>query len=55
MLDLLGETWEPLRIDFFGGQTRSAQYRESVSELGEAPVLDDASCTRWQRPRRILR
>jgi glutathione S-transferase len=42
MLDVLGETWEPLRIDFFGGQTRTAQYRESVNELGEAPVLDDA-------------
>ena len=41
MLDLLGQPWEPVLIDFFGGQTRSVQYRESVNELGEAPVLDD--------------
>jgi glutathione S-transferase len=41
MLDVLGQPWEPVFIDFFAGQTRSAAYRESVNELGEAPVLDD--------------
>jgi glutathione S-transferase len=41
MLDVLRQPWEPVLIDFFGGQTRSAQYRESVNEMGEAPVLDD--------------
>lgn len=41
MLDVLGQPWEPVLIDFFGGQTRSAQYREDVNEQGEAPVLDD--------------
>ena len=41
MLDVLGQPWEPAFIDYFGGQTRSAQYRENVNELGEAPVLDD--------------
>jgi glutathione S-transferase len=41
MLDVLGQPWEPVFIDFFGGQTRSVQYRETVNELGEAPVLDD--------------
>ncbi len=40
-LDVLGQPWEPVFIDFFGGQIRSVQYRESVNELGEAPVLDD--------------
>jgi glutathione S-transferase len=41
MLDVLGQPWEPVLIDFFGGETRSAEYRENVNELGEAPVLDD--------------
>jgi glutathione S-transferase len=41
MLDVLGQPWEPVPIDFFSGETRSAQYRENVNELGEAPVLDD--------------
>lgn len=41
MLDVLGQPWEPVLVDYFGGQTRSAQYRENVNELGEAPVLDD--------------
>ncbi|MBE7368924.1 glutathione S-transferase family protein [Ramlibacter pallidus] len=41
MLDVLGQPWEPVFIDFFHGQTRSAEYRETVNEQGEAPVLDD--------------
>ena len=40
-LDVLGQPWEPVLIDFFAGETRSAQYRQDVNELGEAPVLDD--------------
>jgi len=40
-LDLLGQKWEPVFVDYFGGETRSPAYRESVNELGEAPVLDD--------------
>jgi glutathione S-transferase len=43
MLDVLGQPWEPVFIDFFGGQTRSAQYRENVNEMGEAPVLEDGA------------
>jgi glutathione S-transferase len=41
MLDLLGQPWEPVLVDFFQGQTRTAQYREDVNEMGEAPVLED--------------
>jgi glutathione S-transferase len=41
MLDALGQPWEPVFIDFFAGQTRSAEYRETVNEMGEAPVLED--------------
>jgi glutathione S-transferase len=43
MLDVLGQPWEPVLVDFFGGQTRSAQYRETVNEMGEAPVLEDGA------------
>jgi glutathione S-transferase len=27
MLDVLGLPWEPVFVDYFAGQTRSAQYR----------------------------
>lgn len=33
--------WEPVHVDFFNGETRSAEYRETVNEMGEAPVLVD--------------
>jgi len=41
MLDALGQPWEPVFVDYFGGQTRTVQYRESVNELGEAPEVQD--------------
>jgi glutathione S-transferase len=43
MLNLLGQPWEPILVDFFGGQTRSPEWRASVNEMGEAPVLEDGS------------
>ncbi len=33
--------WEPVHVDFFNGQARSPEYRETVNEMGEAPVLVD--------------
>ena len=33
--------WEPIHVDFFNGAVRSSEYRESVNEMGEAPVLVD--------------
>ena len=33
--------WEPVHVDFFNGAARSAEYRETVNEMGEAPVLVD--------------
>jgi glutathione S-transferase len=40
MLNLIGAEWEPVWVDFFGkGETRTAQYRETINELGEVPVL----------------
>jgi glutathione S-transferase len=40
MLNLIGAKWEPIWIDFFGsGVQRTPDYRESVNEMGEVPVL----------------
>jgi glutathione S-transferase len=40
MLNLIGADWEPVFVDFFGkGETRSAEYRTNVNEMGEVPVL----------------
>lgn len=41
MLNLMGESWEPILVDFFGGQTRDPAWRASVNETGEVPVLED--------------
>jgi glutathione S-transferase len=40
-LELSGLDWEPVFVDFFNGETRTAEYRSTVNELGEAPVLMD--------------
>jgi glutathione S-transferase len=40
MLNLIGADWEPVFVDFFEkGVQRTAEYRESINEMGEAPVL----------------
>lgn len=41
LLNALGLKWEPVFVDYFGGETRSAKYRAEVNEMGEAPVFDD--------------
>lgn len=40
-LELAGLDWEPVKVDFFSGQTRSPEYRAEVNEMGESPVLID--------------
>jgi glutathione S-transferase len=40
-LELSGLDWEPVFVDFFSGETRTPEYRATVNELGEAPVLVD--------------
>jgi len=40
-LELSGLDWEPVKVDFFGGQTRTPQYRTDVNAMGEAPVMID--------------
>ena len=32
--------WEPVFVDFMHGATREPKWRESVNEMGEAPVLE---------------
>ena len=39
MLNLVGADWQPIFVDFFNGETRTAEYRSTVNEMGEAPVL----------------
>ena len=39
-LNCAGLDWEPVLVEFFKGATREAKWRESVNEMGEAPVLE---------------
>ncbi|MEW6687833.1 MAG: glutathione S-transferase [Pseudomonadota bacterium] len=39
LMEVSGLDWAPVDVDFFGGQTRAAQWREDVNEMGEVPVL----------------
>jgi glutathione S-transferase len=40
MLNLIGADWRPVFVDFFGaGVQRTPQFRSSVNEMGEVPVL----------------
>lgn len=40
-LELSGLEWQPVFVDFFGGETRTDAYRAEVNEMGEVPVLVD--------------
>lgn len=37
-----GLAWEPVEVDFFGGQSREPDWREGVNAMGEVPVLEVA-------------
>ena len=39
MLELCRLKWEPRRVDFFNGETRTPDYRRDVNVMGEVPVL----------------
>src|SRR5579872_3468913 len=40
MLNLIAADWRPIFVDFFGkGVPRTAEYRGTVNEMGEVPVL----------------
>lgn len=38
-LSLSDLDWKPVKVDFFGGETRTPEYRTNVNAMGEAPVL----------------
>lgn len=40
-LELSGLAWQPIKVDFFQGETRSDAYRNNINAMGEAPVLVD--------------
>ncbi|MEM7439924.1 MAG: glutathione S-transferase [Pseudomonadota bacterium] len=40
-LELSGLEWEAVKVDFFGGASRSDEFR-AINPMGEAPVLEDA-------------
>lgn len=40
MLNLNKADWEPAFVDFMNGATRTPEYRETINEMGEVPVLD---------------
>jgi glutathione S-transferase len=42
MLNLCGAKWEPRFVDFFNGETRTPEFRASINEMGEVPVLEHA-------------
>jgi len=46
-LELAGLDWQPVFVDFFGGETRSAAFRR-LSVMGEVPVLVDGETTLTQ-------
>jgi glutathione S-transferase len=45
MLACAGVDWEPVLVDFPGGQTRTAEWRQNINEMGEVPVLEHAGNT----------
>ena len=40
-LELSGLDWEPVKVDFFGGETRTPDYRTAINPMGEVPVMVD--------------
>ena len=40
-LELSGLEWEPVYVDFFGGETRTPEFRKNLNEMGEVPVMVD--------------
>ena len=41
MLTLCGQSFEPVWTDFGGGVTRKEEWRRTVNEMGEIPVLEE--------------
>lgn len=43
MLQALDVAWEPVFVDYLGGQTRDPNWRAQANEMGEVPVLEDGA------------
>jgi glutathione S-transferase len=43
-MELAGYDWEPVYVDFFNGEARSAEY-QSLNEMAEAPVFTEGDLT----------
>jgi glutathione S-transferase len=41
LLRALNQPWEARFVDFMHGATRTSEWRESINEMGEVPVLED--------------
>lgn len=41
-LALANADWEPVVVDYFGGETRTETWRDNLNEMGEIPVLEHA-------------
>lgn len=46
-LTLTGTPWQPVYVDFFGGETRGTAFR-AINPMGEVPVLVDGDSTLTQ-------
>jgi len=55
MLTLCGQKFEPIWTDFAGGVTRTAQWRQTVNEMGEIPVLEESGTRLTQTAPILLR
>ena len=40
-LELSGLEWAPVYVDFFGGETRTDEFRNNINDMGEVPVMVD--------------
>lgn len=54
-LSLLNADWEPVAVDYFGGETRTKEWREAVNEMGEVPVLEHRGQKLAPLPRTLTR
>jgi len=46
-LELSGLAWEPVKVDFFGGEGRTPEFR-TLNPMGEVPVMIDGNLTLTQ-------
>ncbi|MGW8391632.1 glutathione S-transferase family protein [Pseudoduganella sp. HUAS MS19] len=44
-LALANADWEPVVVDYFGGETRTESWRDKLNEMGEIPVLEHKGLT----------